>query len=59
MPSPRTLTVISLGGGVQSSVMVLMAGGGAFDRVPNYKTHPGNYKITLIRHRTRDMLRLI
>ena len=34
MRSPRTLTVISLGGGVQSSVMALMAGEGAFDRVP-------------------------
>ena len=35
MRSPRTLTVISLGGGVQSSVMALMAGEGAFDRVPD------------------------
>lgn len=35
MPSPRTLTVISLGGGVQSSVMALMASEGAFDRVPD------------------------
>ena len=30
-----TLTVISLGGGVQSSVMALMASQGAFDRVPD------------------------
>ena len=35
MPRPHSLTVISLGGGVQSSVMVLMAGEGAFDRVPD------------------------
>ena len=35
MRSPRSLTVISLGGGVQSSVMALMAGDGAFDRVPD------------------------
>ncbi len=35
MRSPRTLTVISLGGGVQSSVMALMASEGAFDRVPD------------------------
>ena len=35
MRSPRTLTVISLGGGVQSSVMALMAGGGGFDSVPD------------------------
>ena len=43
MPSTPTLTVLSLGGGVQSSVMALMAGeslpptgsGGAFDRVPD------------------------
>ena len=35
MPSPRTLTVISLGGGVQSSVMALMASEGAFDTVPD------------------------
>ena len=33
-PHP-TLTVISLGGGVQSSVMALMASQGAFDRVPD------------------------
>ena len=32
-PEP-SLTVISLGGGVQSSVMTLMASRGAFDRVP-------------------------
>ena len=35
MDSPPTLTVLSLGGGVQSSVMALMAGEGAFDRVPD------------------------
>ena len=43
MNSPPTLTVLSLGGGVQSSVMALMAGeslpptgsGGAFDRLPD------------------------
>ncbi len=28
-------TVISLGGGVQSSVMALMANEGAFDRIPD------------------------
>ena len=33
-PNP-TLTVISLGGGVQSSVMALMANEGAFDRIPD------------------------
>ena len=35
MSAPPTLTVPSLGGGVQSSVMALMAGEGAFDRVPD------------------------
>ena len=35
MHTPPSLTVISLGGGVQSSVMALMASGGAFDRVPD------------------------
>ena len=43
MSAPPTLTVVSLRGGVQSSVMALMAGeslpptgsGGAFDRVPD------------------------
>ena len=35
MDSSPTLTVISLGGGVQSSVMALMASRGAFDRVPD------------------------
>ena len=35
MDTPPSLTVISLGGGVQSSVMALMASGGAFDRVPD------------------------
>ena len=35
MDSPPTLTVISLGGGVQSSVMALMASRGAFDRTPD------------------------
>ena len=35
MQSGPTLTVVSLGGGVQSSVMALMAGEGAFDRVPD------------------------
>ena len=34
MDSPPTLTVLSLGGGVQSSVMALMASRGAFDRTP-------------------------
>ena len=33
-PEP-SLTVISLGGGVQSTVMALMASRGAFDRVPD------------------------
>ena len=35
MIATRSLTVISLGGGVQSSVMALMADEGAFDRVPD------------------------
>ncbi len=35
MSALPTLTVISLGGGVQSSVVALMAGEGAFDRVPD------------------------
>lgn len=35
MKDGPTLTVVSLGGGVQSSVMALMAGDGAFDRVPD------------------------
>ena len=35
MASPPDLTVISLGGGVQSSVMALMAGEGAFERPPD------------------------
>ena len=35
MRSTHSLTVISLGGGVQSSVMALMAGEGAFDRTPD------------------------
>ncbi len=35
MNAPPTLTVLSLGGGVQSSVMALMAREGAFGRVPD------------------------
>ena len=35
MNSPNVLTVISLGGGVQSSVMALMAEEGAFGALPN------------------------
>ena len=35
MSNPPTLTVLSLGGGVQSSVMALMAGEGVFARVPD------------------------
>ena len=35
MSAPPTLTVLSLGGGVQSTVMALMAGEGAFDRIPD------------------------
>ena len=35
MDSSPTLTAISLGGGVQSSVMALMASRGAFARVPD------------------------
>ena len=35
MSAPPTLTVLSLGGGVQSSVMALMAEEGAFDRTPD------------------------
>ena len=35
MNSHPTLTVLSLGGGVQSSVMALVASEGAFDRLPD------------------------
>ena len=35
MSAPPTLTVISLGGGVQLSVMALMTSGGASDRMPD------------------------
>ena len=35
MSAPPTLTVLSLVGGVHSSVMALMAGEGAFDLVPD------------------------
>ena len=35
MNAPPALTVISLGGGVQSSVMALMTDEGAFDRIPD------------------------
>ena len=35
MSAPPMLTVLSLGGGVQSSVMALMAGEGAFDSTPD------------------------
>ena len=35
MSAPPTLTVLSLGGGVQSTVMALMASQGAFNRVPD------------------------
>ena len=35
MRSTYSLTVISLGGGVQSSVMALMASGGAFGQLPD------------------------
>ncbi|MDE2823316.1 MAG: phosphoadenosine phosphosulfate reductase family protein [Chloroflexota bacterium] len=35
MKDGPTLTVVSLGGGVQSTVMALMASTGAFDRVPD------------------------
>ena len=35
MPHSHSLTVISLGGGVQSSVMALMASGGAFGTMPD------------------------
>ncbi len=41
MHSPPTLTVISLGAGVQSSAMALMASGGAFDRVLDCAIFPG------------------
>ena len=34
MPSHPTLTVITLGGGVQSSVSALVASRGEYDRVP-------------------------
>ena len=35
MRSAPRMTVVSLGGGVQSTVMALMAGGGAFGRAPD------------------------
>ena len=35
MQPTHSLTVISLGGGVQSSVMALMASQGAFDAIPD------------------------
>ncbi len=35
MRSVPRMTVVSLGGGVQSTVMALMAGGGAFGRAPD------------------------
>ena len=35
MQPTQSLTVISLGGGVQSSVMALMASGGAFGQLPD------------------------
>ena len=35
MPASPTLTVISLGGGAQFSVLALLAGEGAFDRTPD------------------------
>ena len=38
MPSQRTLAVVSLGGGVQSSVMALMASQRGFDRTPDCAT---------------------
>ena len=38
MSAPPTLTVLSLGGGVQSTVMALMASQGVFDRVPGHTT---------------------
>ena len=38
MNAPPTLPVLSLGGGVQSSVMALMASEGAFDGVPDCTT---------------------
>ena len=40
MHSPPTLTVISLGAGVQSSSMALMASQGAFDRTPDCAIFP-------------------
>ena len=35
MPSATTLTVLSLCGGIQSSVKALVAGEGVFERVPD------------------------
>ena len=40
MNSPNALTGISLGGGVQSTVMALMAGEGAFGGLPNCSIFP-------------------
>ncbi len=43
MASPPDLTVISLGGGVQSSVMALMAGEGALNRPPDCAIFAGTH----------------
>ena len=67
MSALPALTVLSLGGGVQSSVMALMAGEGAFDRVPDFAifadTHwepPSIYEhIEWLRHRLSFPLHVV
>ena len=43
MQPTHSLTVISLGGGVQSSVMALMASQGAFDAIPDCAIFPDTH----------------
>ena len=43
MPAPPTLTVLSLGRGVQSSVMALMTSESAFDRTPDCAVFADTY----------------
>ena len=49
MRSPRSLTVIGLRGGVQSSVMALMAGDGAFEAHPGLR-HLRRYDVGAAQH---------
>ena len=54
MSAPPTLTVLSLGGGLQSSVMALMAGEGLFDRaiVADTRRDPRNVCVHWLGHST-------